>query len=97
MASFDEVVKAFVATHRIPAASFAATDRCEIVFARSYQVGTDSDKTPVGSTNLFRIASLSKPITAVAISPLVEPGKIELCTPVFSVLDFKNEVGTKVK
>jgi N-acyl-D-amino-acid deacylase len=91
MASFDEIVKAFVAKHHIPSAAFAATDGGKVVFARGYQVATESASTPVEPKSLFRIASLSKPITAVGILKLVEQGRVELSTPVFSILNFENE------
>ena len=42
--------------------------------------------------HLFRIASISKPITAVAILQLVEQGKLELDTKVFSLLDYEEAI-----
>ena len=39
-------------------------------------------KTPVATDSLFRIASMSKPVTGVAILMLVEEGKVRLTDPV---------------
>ena len=39
-------------------------------------------KTPMGTDAIFRIASMSKPITSVAIMMLVEEGKIQLENPI---------------
>jgi CubicO group peptidase (beta-lactamase class C family) len=42
-------------------------------------------KKPMAKDNLFRLASMSKPITGVAIMMLVEEGKIRLTDPVSRV------------
>ncbi|HEU4828952.1 MAG TPA: serine hydrolase domain-containing protein [Gemmatimonadales bacterium] len=39
-------------------------------------------RTPIGSATLFRIASMSKPITSVAAMSLVEEGRLRLADPV---------------
>ena len=39
-------------------------------------------KKPMAKDNLFRLASMSKPITGVAVMMLVEEGKIRLNDPV---------------
>jgi CubicO group peptidase (beta-lactamase class C family) len=39
-------------------------------------------RTPMSTSNIFRLASMSKPITAVAIMMLVEEGEIRLSDPV---------------
>jgi N-acyl-D-amino-acid deacylase len=49
-----------------------------LVFARGYGLADREKKNPVASDALFRIASISKPITAVAVLRLVEQGKINL-------------------
>jgi CubicO group peptidase (beta-lactamase class C family) len=46
---------------------------------------------PVDETSLFRIASMTKPITSIAFMMLVEEGKVAVDTPVHHVLpEFKN-------
>ncbi|MGK6319973.1 serine hydrolase domain-containing protein [Sphingomonas sp. DT-204] len=45
---------------------------------------------PIDETSLFRIASMTKPITSIALMMLVEEGKVALDTPVHHVLpEFK--------
>lgn len=45
---------------------------------------------PVGADSLFRIASMTKPVTSVAFMQLLEAGKVALDTPVHHVLpEFK--------
>ena len=46
-------------------------------------------KEPVEPDSFFRIASLSKPITAAAVFKLIEKGKFRLSTPVVSLLKVK--------
>jgi CubicO group peptidase (beta-lactamase class C family) len=55
----------------IERASLAVTRNSKLVFARSYTWSADVTR-PTYPTNLFRIASISKPITAAAILKLVE-------------------------
>ena len=54
-------------------------------------------KTPMGADAIFRIASMSKPMTAVAVMMLVEEGKIQLENPVSLFLpEFKGvQVGVE--
>jgi CubicO group peptidase (beta-lactamase class C family) len=39
-------------------------------------------RTPIRSTTIFRIASMTKPVTSVAVMMLVEEGKLLLTEPV---------------
>jgi len=55
----------------------------KLVFAHGYGYSDVDLKTPVSPGNLFRIASVSKLITAVAIMKLVEKGVISLDSKVF--------------
>ncbi|MFO1062754.1 MAG: serine hydrolase domain-containing protein [Pirellulales bacterium] len=48
-----------------------------IAFARGYGLADIAKREPVTSTSLFRIASISKPITAVAILKLAEENRDE--------------------
>lgn len=48
---------------------------------------------PVDSTTLFRIASMTKPVTSVAFMQLVEEGKVALDTPVHHVIPELKGVG----
>jgi N-acyl-D-amino-acid deacylase len=62
--------------------------------ARGYGLADLSRHEPVLPESLFRIASLSKPITAVAVLKLVEEGSLSLDTPAFHLLDdFEPPVG----
>ena len=51
------------------------------------------DGTPLGGDSLFRIASMTKPVTSLAFMMLVEEGRVALDTPVHHVLPEMKGVG----
>jgi len=87
--SFDDLMISFVSEHNVPGASLAVTRHGKLVYARGFGFADLEKKEPVKPDALFRIASVSKPITSAAIMHLVEKGKIKLETPAFEYLDFK--------
>ncbi|MGV3485223.1 MAG: serine hydrolase [Planctomycetaceae bacterium] len=89
---FDRLMQDFMQEHRIPGASIAVAEQGEVVFARGYGYADMAVQEPVRPESLFRIASLSKPITAVAILQWVERGKLKLDDPVFEVLDYETAI-----
>jgi N-acyl-D-amino-acid deacylase len=72
---FDELMASFVARNKVPGAGLAVTHRGQLVYARGFGFA-DGAKEPVKPTSLFRIASISKPLTAVAVLQLIERGKL---------------------
>ncbi len=92
LASFDEMIRDFMKEHRIPGASVTVTDRGKIVFANGYGYADIASREQVATDSLFRIASISKPITAVAILQLVEQGKLKLDDKVFDILDYSGDI-----
>jgi CubicO group peptidase (beta-lactamase class C family) len=63
--------------------SLAITHRGQLVFAKAYgRVSSDSDE-PLHTENRFRIASVSKPLTAIEIMRLAERGRLRLDQRVF--------------
>lgn len=88
-AAVDRVLREFLQHHRIPGAALAITDKSRLVYARGFGYADVAAREPVKPTSLFRIASISKPITAVAILQLVDQGQLQLDDRVFKILDFK--------
>jgi N-acyl-D-amino-acid deacylase len=86
LASFDRTMREFLQKHRVPGAALAVTDQGRLVYARGYGYADVAAREPATATNLFRIASISKPITAVAILKLVEEKRLELDAKVFDLL-----------
>ena len=68
--TIDKKMRAFMQKHNIPGASIALIKNEKLMFAKGYGVLDKSTGTPVGPNSLFRIASVSKPITATAIMKL---------------------------
>lgn len=87
MESFDTAIPALMSRWNIPGAAVAVMKEGRLIFARGYGYADKSKNELVMPDSLFRIASISKPITATCIMRLVEQGKISLDTKVFPFLD----------
>jgi CubicO group peptidase (beta-lactamase class C family) len=86
---FDRLMSRFVREHDIPGATLAVGKDRRVVYARGFGHADLGHQTPVTPEALFRIASVSKPITAVATLQLVERGRFGLDDPAFALLDLK--------
>lgn len=83
MSSCDQKFRAFISTYSIPGASIALTKNGKLVYLRAFGY-TNAAKTELTQPHhLFRIASVSKPITSIAIMKLVQQGKLKLSDLVF--------------
>jgi N-acyl-D-amino-acid deacylase len=78
MGSYDVQVRNFMRKFSIPGGAVAVMRDGKLIYARGFGYADVENKTPVQPDALFRIASVSKPITAVAIMKLVEEGKLAL-------------------
>jgi N-acyl-D-amino-acid deacylase len=67
--SYDRLMADLMKRYDLPGGAVAVSRNGQIVFSKGYGVNADA---------LFRIASISKPFTAVAILKLVEEGKLRL-------------------
>ncbi|MEV4117216.1 serine hydrolase domain-containing protein [Nonomuraea sp. NPDC049695] len=86
LAGFDKVLKTYIAERGISCAQLAITKNGKLVLARAYRYSDDPAVPTLTPTSLFRIASLSKHITAVAIMRLAQDGKLSLGTSVATLL-----------
>ncbi|GEP43486.1 serine hydrolase [Brevifollis gellanilyticus] len=87
LTALDRLMAGFMAKHSIPGASLSVTDGDRLVYARGFGYADVATREKVQPESLFRIASISKPLTAVAIMKLVEEGKLSLDDKIFDVLD----------
>lgn len=78
LAPFDDLLRGFVAEHAVPGASLAVGIAGKLVYARGCGFADLAARTPVEPRTLFRIASVSKPITAVAVLRAAEKRKLHL-------------------
>jgi CubicO group peptidase (beta-lactamase class C family) len=92
------LVADFKRQFNVPGFSVAISRAGQFVYVRPFGIADRKDSLQVTAENLFRIASLSKPITSVAIFTLIEKGKLHLGDKVFGpsgVLGTKYGKGTQ--
>lgn len=87
MASYDRIVPALMKKWGIPGGAVAVVRDGRLVLARGYGWADVEAKTPVQPDALFRIASVSKPVTAAAILKLVEEGRLDLNARAYAFRD----------
>lgn len=90
--SLDRMMDGFLRRHRLPGAAVAVVRHGRLVYARGFGVADRQSGEVVQPQSLFRIASLSKPVTAVAILQLVEAKRLKLDDTVAGVLQLRPEV-----
>ena len=83
---FDREIQKCMAARSVPGGALAVVEEGRLVYARGYGWADRENKIPAKPGSLFRIASISKPFTAVAVLKLVERGKTSLDTGVFDLL-----------
>src|SRR5262245_30517191 len=66
----------------IPALSIALVDDQTIVWARGFGFAASSKRVPATAETVYRVGSVSKLFTDLAVMQLVEQGKIDLDRPV---------------
>jgi N-acyl-D-amino-acid deacylase len=76
MESYDKTISDFMRQFAIPGGAVAVMRDGKLIYARGFGFADVENKKPVQPDALFRIASVSKPITAAAIMKLVEEGKL---------------------
>jgi N-acyl-D-amino-acid deacylase len=98
LVSFDRIMLDFLKKHpRVPGAALAVARDGKLVYSRGFGYADLQRTQPVQPDSLFRIASVSKPLTAVAVLQLVERGKLKLSDKVFDVLELKEPKGKAAK
>lgn len=85
--AFEDTVPELLEQWDIPGASVAVAKNARLVFTRGYGLVDKQRTTRVQPNSLFRIGSVSKPVTAVATLDLVEQGALSLDDSVFEILD----------
>lgn len=83
LALIDRKVKRYMADYDIPGMSVAISRNGKLVFASGYGLADKERGEPVGPAHRFRIASVSKPITRVAIARLIQDTGLNSNSSVF--------------
>jgi CubicO group peptidase (beta-lactamase class C family) len=91
LAPCDAVVQKFMERWKIPGASIAISRQGKLAYARGFGYA-DLEKTePMTPAHLMRVASVSKPVTSIAIMKLMEEGRIELQHKAFGPEGYLND------
>lgn len=74
---------------RVPGLALAVVQNQEVIYARGFGVTSVEDGgAKVTPSTLFRIGSITKPLTGTAVMQLVESGKLDLDKPIKEYIDW---------
>ena len=77
---FDEYLNQYIQIKNVPSISAGLLRNDKIIWLKSAGIADIENNVPASTSSLYRIASISKPITAVAVLQLWERGLISLDT-----------------
>ena len=103
MTNVDKVFSNFMDDWNIPGGSIAIVKDGRLVYARGFGYADKESRELVQPDHLFRIASIAKPITAIAIMKLIDDGVINVDAKVFGhdgILngpDYRTMIDSRVK
>lgn len=86
LAELDTLMTSFLQESGAPGAALAVAHQGRLVYARGFGLADVERKKPVEPTSLFRVASVSKPVTLAAICLLAERGKLKFSDHVLDIL-----------
>jgi serine beta-lactamase-like protein LACTB, mitochondrial len=81
-AATEKAVSSFMSANSVPGIGAAVVLGGEPVWSAGFGMSDLEDYAPATSATLFRLGSISNPITAVAVLQLTERGKLDLDAPV---------------
>lgn len=76
--ALDTLLTEFRARHHLPSVSLAVGLDDRVLYARADGFANLDQELPAGITTLYRIGSVSKPITTIALGRLMEEGLIDI-------------------
>jgi CubicO group peptidase (beta-lactamase class C family) len=86
--AIDERVAAFMKVQQVPGLSVAVVVDHGLAYEKGYGMADVENQVPATSETVYRLASISKMITAVAALQLVEQGKLDLSAPIQKYVAF---------
>ena len=91
MPRITQVMQNYIDAHQVTGAVSIVARRGKVAYFEAAGLMDLEHKTPMRKDAIFRMASMSKPVTGVAIMMLVEEGKVRLTDPVSRFIpEFKN-------
>ncbi|MBX3442385.1 MAG: serine hydrolase [Planctomyces sp.] len=92
LAAFDDALQQHLAETGIRGATLAISRNGQLLFSRGYGYCDAEERQPMPADALLRIASISKPITNIAIRRLIDEGRLAEDTQVFDFLQLQKPV-----
>jgi serine beta-lactamase-like protein LACTB len=80
--AINGLVTSYVSDHHVPGLSVAVIDQGHVILTQGYGLADVENNVAATTDTIYRIASLSKSITATAAMKLVEAGKLDLDVPI---------------
>jgi methyl acetate hydrolase len=80
-AGIDQTLRASLQQHKIPACVAMAATSSKTTYSGAFGQRDSASGVKVNADSIFRIASMTKPVTSVAAMQLVEQGKLKLDEP----------------
>jgi methyl acetate hydrolase len=77
-AALDNILRGAIAREGVPAVVALITNRERVLYQGAFGVADVATGRPLTSDALFRIASMTKPVTSVALMQLIEQGRLGL-------------------
>jgi CubicO group peptidase (beta-lactamase class C family) len=81
-ARVDSLVDAFFVDHRTPGLSVAVWHADRLVYRKATGLADVENSVPVNLETVFRIASVTKPLTATGVLLLAQSGRLDLSAPI---------------
>lgn len=78
----EKVVAAFMAQQHAPSVSVAIVKDGKLAWTGAYGFADLENSVPAKPSTMYRLASISKPITATAVMQLADAGKLDLDAPI---------------
>lgn len=97
MKGIEEQLMAFMKKWNVPGGQLAVAKDGKLAYSRAFGYGDRDNRIPALPSNMFRIASVSKSITAVAVMKLIQDGKIKLDDKALAILNDFAPPGGQVK
>jgi len=80
--AINGLLSSYVSDHHVPGLSVAVVDGGRVLLTQGYGFADVENSVPATADTVYRIASISKPVTATAAMKLVEAGKLDLDAPI---------------
>ena len=82
ISTLEKLITGFMSQNNVPGLSIAVVENGALIWQNGYGLADLENFVPAKTSTEYRLASVSKPITATAVMKLYEQGKIDLDAPI---------------